>query len=429
MELLFHGAAREVGRSCIELRTLQGYKYLLDVGVKIQSNGLQLPENVEDIKDFDGVFLSHAHLDHSGGLPLFEHKNLVGPIFCTRQTFAISKILLKDSYKISKIKNTHPAYNSTDLKKINKDVKLVSFDKWYKHYDIRFKYLNAGHIPGSAMILIECEGKRILYTADFNARKTQLMFNADVSEELRGNVDILISESTYGYRDLPDVHSHKRSFQESVRKTLENGGSALIPVFALGRAQETLLLLSEREWGVPIYYDGLCNKITRKILANKSKYVDNKDVLKDMFYNKINWVSSNAKRKRALKKKGIFVTTSGMVQGGPVFSYLDELWHDSKSKVHLMGFQPKNTNGRHLLEEGFYYSDKGKTHVKCSVEKYDFSGHADRSQLKSFTEQLQPKHVFFQHGDEEAVIEMKKWAEENLDVKSYAPIINEKYVF
>ena len=426
MRLEFHGAAREVGRSCIELTTKQGSRFLLDIGVKFGEGGLIFPEKVLDIPNIDGTFISHAHLDHSGGLPLFEHKHLHGPIFCTSQTLAISKILLKDSYKVARIKHLHPAYDNADLKQVQKDARIVQFDKWYSCKDIRFMFLNAGHIPGSAMILIEADGKRLLYTGDFNNRDTALMEHEIIDGVLREKpLDVLIIESTYAYRDLPDNEELKNRFVESVKETISEGGSVLVPTFALGRAQQILMMLGDAGINVNIYLDGMCNKITRKILETPSKYIKNKDVLSDIFYNKIHWISSAKKRKDALKNQGVFITSSGMLQGGPVLSYLKELWHDEKNKIALMGFQCKRTNGRHLFDEGFVYLDGWKTFVKCKVEKFDFSGHADSVGIKHIVRELKPKHVFFQHGDEESVLKLKEWADSELESNNYAPAVTE----
>lgn len=428
MEIEFHGAASEVGRSCIEITTSKGNRYLLDVGVKFKEDGLQLPENVNNINEVDGVFLSHAHLDHAGGLPLFEHNKLKGPIFCTRKTFTISKILLKDSYKIARIKHLHPAYNNTDIKDVQKDTLFVSFDKWYKHKDIKFMYLNAGHIPGSAMILIETDEKRILYTADFNNRKTLLMKPAAIPDSLKKKrIDALIIESTYGYRELPDQDELRKKFVDSIKETVSKKGCVVIPVFSLGRAQEVLLMLRNQGIQSKIYVEGMCNKITRKIVSSKDKYVEGHEGLKEMFHEKIEWIGSEKRRKQALKNPGIFIATSGMVQGGPISSYIREIWHNSRNKIILMGFQCKRTNGRYLADEGFLYLDGWKTHVKCEVEKYDFSGHADSKGIKSFVEQLKPEKVFFQHGDEEAVNTMKQWAEKNTKSEAHAPVIGSKY--
>lgn len=428
MELIFHGGASEVGRSCIELKITKNERYLLDLGIKFKENGLQLPENIENIKDISAVLLTHAHLDHAGGLPLFEHQNLSCPIYTTRQTFVIAKLMLKDSFKVARIRNMHPAYNITDLKKIEKDVKKVSYDKWYKHKNISFKFLNAGHIPGSAMILIKTPTKNILYTGDINTEKTELMFNVTNHNHLKNNIDILISESTNAHRDLPKRQELGEKFVQSIKETIKKGGSVIIPVFSVGRAQEIMILLNKGNFDVPIYSEGLSNKVTRQILANKSKYIDNKEILSKMFYEKIQWISSEKKRKDAIKKQGIFITTSGMIQGGPVLSYIKELWHDEKSKIMTVGYQCKNTNGWHLVKDKYLYIDGWKTYVKCEIEQYPFSGHADSTSLKKFVEFINPKKVIFQHGDPESVEIMKTWAESK-KIPAIAPIVGDKISF
>ncbi len=428
MRLEFHGAAREVGRSCIELTTSLGNRFLLDVGVKFGEGGLVFPEKVLDVPNIDGTFITHAHLDHAGGLPLFEHKHLHGPIFCTSQTLSAVKILLRDSYKVARIRNQHPAYSRADLREVQRDAKVVEFDRWYKHLDIRFMFLNAGHIPGSAMILFEVDGKRLLYTGDFNNRDTPLMINEIIDPVLREvPIDVLIVESTYGDRDLPDNDALEEKFILSIKKTLDNGGSVLVPTFSLGRAQQILLMLAKANLSHKVFFDGMCNKLTRSMLETPSKYVSNKGVLYDMFYDGVEIVSSAKRRKAALKNQGVFVTTSGMVQGGPVLSYLREMWHDKKNKITLMGFQCKRTNGRYLIDEGFFYLDGWKTFVKCEVEKYDFSGHADSDAIKNLVRELKPKHVFFQHGDEESVLHLKEWADKELGGNNYAPSLTEVF--
>jgi len=428
MRIEFHGAAREVGRSCIELTTMQGKRYLLDVGVKFGEGGLIFPEKVLDISEVDGTFISHAHLDHSGGLPLFEHKQLRSPIFCTSQTLAISKILLKDSYKVARIRHLHPAYDNTDLKEVHKDAKIVKFDKWYDHKDIRFMFLNAGHIPGSAMILIEADGKRLLYTGDFNNRDTALMEHEIINPVLLEKpLDVLITESTYGSRDLPDAAGLEVKFIESLKSTLAEGGSVLIPTFALGRAQQILIMLSKAKLDTRIYFDGMCNKITRKMLETPSVYIRSKDELYNAFYNEVEWVGSEKRRNDAMQNQGIFITTSGMIQGGPVMSYIKNMWHNENNKIMLMGFQCKRTNGRHLIEDGFVYMDGWKTFVRCAVEKYDFSGHADSDGIKKLVTTLKPKNVFFQHGDEEAIFHLKEWADREVGGNNYAPEKSESF--
>ena len=427
MKLIFRGAAQEVGRSCIEVQS-QGDRYLLDCGVKFTEDGFAYPKGIFDVPDVDGVFLSHAHLDHSGGLPFFEHKNLRGPIFCTSQTQAITKVLLKDSYEVARIRHLHPAFNKTDLKEVKKDTHIVQFDKPFKHRKLDVTFFNAGHIPGSASILLELEGKRVLYTGDMNLARTRLM--KEVVPEYGGPIDILITESTYGYRDLPDREVIAKQFIKRVREVVGQGGSVLIPVFAVGRAQEILQILAGQEFGVPIYFDGMAKKITRKVLSNPSKYVQNKEDLAHMFYEVVQSPRKREEREEIAEHQGIFITTSGMLQGGPAMSYLKHLWHDERSAVFLTGYQCKRTNGRHLLDDGYVYMKGWRTQVRCQVEKFDFSGHSDRDHLERFIKQVDPREaLIIQHGDPESVHALAEWAQKELDCAVHGPRILDELEF
>lgn len=420
MNLIFRGAAREVGRSCIEVQT-QGDRYLLDCGVKFTEGGFSYPKKLFDVPDLDGVFLSHAHLDHSGGLPFFEHKHLKGPIFCTHQTAAITKILLKDSFEVARIRHLHPAFGRPDLKEVKKDIKYVTQNRPFKHRKLdKVEFFNAGHIPGSSSILLELEGKRLLYSADLNVKPSMLMVEA--KPDYGGPIDILITESTYGYRDLPDREIVADDFLAKVKEVIKRGGSVLIPVFAVGRAQEILQILSrEKNWSVPIYFDGMAKKITRNVLSNQSHFVKNKEALAHMFYDVVVSPKGKEDRNKIAQNQGIFVTTSGMLQGGPVLHYLKHMWHDPKSAVLMTGYQCKRTNGRELLDHKYVYLKGWRTDVQCEVMKFDFSGHSDRSALENYIKAVNPKVLIAQHGDPEAVDSLLEWAEENLDCEVYGP--------
>ncbi|MBD3209443.1 MBL fold metallo-hydrolase [Candidatus Woesearchaeota archaeon] len=418
MKLIFRGGAQEVGRSCIELRT-GGDRYLLDCGVKFKEDGFAYPKGLLDVPGVDGVFITHAHLDHSGGLPFFEHKQLKGPIFCTSQTKILTKILLKDSFEVARIRHLHPAFSKVDLKEVKKDIRVVRFDKKFTHRKVGVTFYNAGHIPGSASILIEAEGKRLLYTGDMNLAQTMIM--KEVIPDYGGPIDILITESTYGYRDLPDREALAQRFLDKVEQVLAQGGSVLIPVFAVGRAQEVLQILSLGEFKAPIYFDGMAKRITRHILSNPSKYVKHKERLAEMFYEVVHLVKNREERDRVAQRQGIFVTTSGMLQGGPVLHYLKHLWHDTKSAVLLTGYQCKRTNGRELLDHGFVYMKGWRTKVHCQVEKYDFSGHSDLTQLKQYIECVNPKILIVQHGDPTSVVHLTSWAERSLGCDVHGP--------
>jgi putative mRNA 3-end processing factor len=353
------------------------------------------------------------------------------PIFTTGQTRDLTAILLKDSYKIARIRHLHPAYQKFDLGKVYSAMRIVDFDKYYKHENIEFKFLNAGHIPGSAMILFRIEGKKVLYSGDYKVRSTDLMQgvetimqNPAISQELK-DIDVLITESTYGGKIMPERNSIEEDFLSKIDNILKNG-SVLVPVFALGRAQEMLLVMSKKKWPVPIAFDGLSITITKKILGNDPTYLNKRRLLSDMFYHNADLVKKEKKRFKVMSSKSIIIATSGMLQGGPVLAYLQNMWGNANDAIYMTGFQCKRTNGRILLDEGYIYLDGWKTYVKCHVEKFDFSGHSDDSELKEFIKFVSPKNLIINHGDESSVLALKDWAEKNTTAKVYAPSVGDQ---
>ncbi|MGV8086859.1 MAG: MBL fold metallo-hydrolase [Candidatus Woesearchaeota archaeon] len=433
MKLIFHGGAQEVGKSCIELASQDG-RYLMDAGLKFKEHGFEAPFQVFDLPKVDALLLSHAHLDHSGALPLFEHYNLVCPIYATEQTRDLTTMLLKDSYKIARIKHLHPAYDKLDLKRVLKATNLVQFNKFYKLKNIEFKFINAGHIPGSAMILVKVEGKKILYTGDFKLRSTELMKGAETDfDQLIANgelkdIDVLISETTYGGRTMPSHEEVEERFLDRIAEVITKG-SVVIPVFALGRSQDILMMLARRKWNVPIYLDGLCVDVTKTILQDDQSYLNKRQVLSEMFNRRIDHVKKEKKRMQIIGSHAIFVTTSGMLQGGPILAYIDNMWGNPNNAIFMTGYQCKRTNGQLLLDEGYIYLNGWKTFVKCQVQKFDFSGHADDTQLKELISKLNPKHLILQHGDPENSMIVKEWAEKTLPCKVYVPKVGDTLEF
>jgi putative mRNA 3-end processing factor len=433
MKLIFHGGAQEVGKSCIELVT-QDHRYLMDAGLKFKEHGFEAPVQVFDLPKVDGLFLSHAHLDHSGALPLFEHYNLLCPIYATEQTKDLTEILLKDSYKIARIRHLHPAYQKPDLKKVAKVTNIVQFNKPYTLKNIEFKFLNAGHIPGSAMILIKAEGKKLLYTGDFKLKGTELMKGAGTDlDQLIANgdlkdIDVLITETTYGGKTMQNHEEVEVAFLDKIQQVIAKG-SVVIPIFALGRAQDVLLMLAKRKWPVPIYFDGLCIDVTKTILRDDQSYLNNKQELYNMFNKRVDLVKKEKKREQIINNHGIFVTTSGMLQGGPIVAYLENMWGNPDNAILLTGYQCKRTNGQLLLEEGYIYLHGWKTFVKCQVEKFNFSGHADDPQIRELITKINPKNVILQHGDPENSIMVKEWIEHNLQCKAFLPAVGDTLEF
>jgi putative mRNA 3-end processing factor len=206
-------------------------------------------------------------------------------------------------------------------------------------------------------------------------------------------------------------------------------GTALVPVFALGRAQEIMLVLSQKKWVAPLFLDGLSVTITKKIINSDPSYLNERKKLIEMFNWRMNIIKKEKKRLNVMNTKGVFVATSGMLQGGPVIAYLENMWGNSDDAVLMTGFQCKRTNGRLLLEEKYIYLDGWKTYVKCQVEKFDFSGHSDDSELREFVKQLNPKNLILNHGDEDSILTFKDWAEKNTPSKVYAPKVGDSIDF
>jgi len=433
MKLIFHGGAQEVGKSCIELVT-SDKRYLMDAGLKFKEHGFEAPFNVDDLPKVDALFLSHAHLDHTGALPLFEHNNLLCPIYCTEQTRDLTALLLKDSYKIARIKHLHPAYQKIDLKKVYKATNVVQFNKPYIRDAIEFKFLNAGHIPGSAMIVIKTEGKKIVYSGDYKMKSTELMRGAGmdvdkyIAEGDLKDVDVLISETTYGGKTMASHEEVEVAFLDKITQVITKG-SVIIPVFALGRAQDIILMLAKRKWPIPIYLDGMCVDMTKIILKDDPTNVNNRQSLSEMFNRRVNHIKKVSQREKIIGSHAIFVTTSGMLQGGPVLSYVEHMWGNPDNAILLTGYQCKRTNGQLLMDEGYIYLDGWKTVVKCQVQKFDLSGHADDPQIRELITKINPKHLILQHGDPEHTMMVKEWAEHNTKCKVYMPAVGDVIEF
>ncbi|MBD3259634.1 MBL fold metallo-hydrolase [Candidatus Woesearchaeota archaeon] len=419
MKIEFHGAGQEVGRSCIEIDDT----YLLDSGIKVgeiveypdniarrEDQTVQFPAKI-DFKKIKAVFLSHAHLDHSGALPLFDHFGLNCPVFCTAETRAITEILLKDALKIQSFKRQHTVYNEYDIEKVESMMKLMQIHTKGKVDNVEFELYDAGHIPGSSCIFLDIDGKTLLYTGDINTTDTQLLHKID---ELP-HADIMICESTYGNRDHTPREETENKFLDKVQEVLDRDGRVLIAAFAVGRAQEIILLLNKREFNVPIYLDGMAKEVTNRFLEDPHSVKDPQALLAAV--DKVNYVEGR-ERKKIIQQKGIFVTTSGMVTGGPIMQYLKFAHDDPKSAIILTGYQAEDTNGRMLKEQGRCVVDKKMETVKCEVSFFDFSAHAGRQGLIDLINKVDPSILILNHGDPEAV---KSLAEVFKERKVYTP--------
>ena len=413
MKLEVYGAGHEVGRSALILDT-KNTRVLLDYGVKIEADHTEYPLEFQGM--IDAMILSHAHLDHSGYIPhLFEE--LTTTVYMTIPTLDISKVLWEDAIKVARLRGDEPPFQRESMKEASRRTMTFHYYQPFMVSDeMSVEFIDAGHIPGSALVRMETSEGTVLYTGDFKIEPMRLHSGADLSNV---DADVLIMESTYANREHPPRRELERSFIEKVKEILDNGGKAVIPVFALGRAQEIIDLLVSSHIKYPIYFDGMGKKIT-KITLRYPDYLSNYHRLKKAAKHVI-WVKNMHQRDSITEGPAVIVSTAGMLQGGPILHYLLRVKDDPKSAVLFTGYQTKDSPGRRLLEEGILEVEGAEYRVKIQREYYDFSAHAGRSDLFKMIEAVDPEVLVAVHGDPENVELLAKEAAERYGIRTYAP--------
>jgi putative mRNA 3-end processing factor len=260
----------------------------------------------------------------------------------------------------------------------------------------------AGHIPGSAMYLVD----QTLFTGDMNTNSTRLLVGAKPI-----SCDTLVIEGTYVGREHPDRQQTEQRFLGTIKEVVDRGGLAVVPAFAVGRTQELLLLLQGK--GYDVRLDGMGNKATQ-IMLDHPEYLRQADALARAF-EAVRVVRSDVDRKHALDAD-VVVTTSGMLDGGPVFYYLQRVKDGPKSAVLLTGYQVEGTNGRRLLETGTVDRYGVVEKINCQIDFFDFSAHAGHEDLVQFIYACQPKSVVLFHSEHAPQL-----AEELADLDVYTP--------
>jgi putative mRNA 3-end processing factor len=258
---------------------------------------------------------------------------------------------------------------------------------------VSLEFFDAGHILGSAICKLSWKKKALAYTGDFLEVETRMHKSADLKI---GNADYLITETTYGNRNHPPRKETEKEFITTVRETLENKGTVLVPAFAVGRSQEILEILHAYKIDAPIYLDGMGKKAAQ-IALRYPAFVKNPKTLRKAM-NNTRWIQGNQDRKQVLKEPSVVVTTAGMLEGGPIMHYLKRKHKDENSSVLLTGYQVKDTPGDRLLKENRIEVD-GKTYdVKCFVKKFDFSAHASQNGLLKVIKACSPQKIFRSNG-------------------------------
>ena len=302
MQLEILGNGGEIGRSAFLLNDGKK-KIMLDYGVKLQPEPPQYPMLAKP----DAVVLTHAHLDHSGSLPRL-YVNRRPTLVMNDVTLELTNLLVEDSIKVGKKQGYAVPFGIPELKQMNKATRFVRYGENFRIGDMRCSLHDAGHIPGSASILVEDE-KKVFYTGDIQTESSNLLHPARLPKK----VDTLILESTYGDRVRRKREEEEQRFVESVEEALAREEAALIPVFAVGRAQEVLLLLENNANKIAL--DGMAKKAS-EIVAKYGAYTKDRKRLKNIL-RKVHWVHTRKQRMQALKKYPLIVSSAGMLGGGP----------------------------------------------------------------------------------------------------------------
>lgn len=443
VRVIFLGGSREVGRSCFLVETPES-KVMLDCGVNIANiHGAYpyLDSLSYSLDEIDAVIISHAHLDHSGALPFLFNYGYEGPVYCTPPTRDTMILLQKDFVDISKKTGEELIYGEKHIRKMLKHTITRNYGEVTDITpDIRLTLHNAGHIIGSSIVHLHIgDGlHNLVYTGDMKFGPSRLFDPAEVHFP---RVETLIIESTYG--GPKDVHPPRQvaesELYKTVKSTVENGGTVLIPVFAVGRAQEVMLAFEmfakkDPDWNHIVYLDGM----TREASAIHTVYPEylRKSLQKRILHNdspfdsEIFQLVDPTKRKDIAEEGGnIIMSPAGMLTGGPAIEYFKFLCEDEKNTIIFVGYQAEGTLGKKVQKgiKEVALEENGKLRgfqVKMNVKTIEgFSGHSDITQLLSYVKKLsqKPHKIIAVHGEEKKCVSLARMISSKYRVETRVP--------
>lgn len=448
MKLHFLGAAETVTGSKYLLEE-DGTKILIDCGLFQGLKELRLrnwdPFAVSP-NEIDAVLLTHAHLDHSGYLPLLVKQGFKGPIYATKATCDLVEILLRDAgriqeedaaranrYGYSKHKPAKPLYTEEEAIRSLKQLSPIEFGQDYPlSYDLVFNAKRAGHILGSAILTVRTPRTTLVFSGDLGRPNSFIMRDPAQIQ----TADYLVMESTYGARS----HKTENPFDELgevIRSTAKKGGSVIIPCFAVGRAQVVMYIieqLKERKAlpEIPIYLDSpMAVDATEIMERHSNEHKLPKKLCRDVC-SVAEYVNSVEQSKAidANPAPKVIISASGMLEGGRVLHHLKRYGPDPRSAIVFTGFQAPMTRGERILRGEKEVRVHGESvPIRARVEILEsLSSHADVEEslmwLRGFTKM--PNKIFLTHGEKESAEALKRRIEEEFDVDVYIPKYLEK---
>jgi Cft2 family RNA processing exonuclease len=416
------GAANEIGASCFYLNIF-GTGVILDCGMHPQKKGLEaLPDfNLLEKEPLDFVIISHAHQDHLSALPFLIKKYPYLKVFTTPQTRALAELVLHDSISILKKQNSDEIeiYSHEEIDLLIQSIEYKSYDEEFVLcgyngiQEINVTFYDAGHVLGSAGILLKTKNHSLFYSGDINLSDQALLKKAELP---KGEIDTLILESTYGSTDsskVPEWNMEAQRFAAEANKILDKGGSILIPAFSLGKTQELLVTISKliergKMPAVDIYTGGIATKISR--IYDYNRYVvhmNSNDVEISSIPQKNLFDIENLNA--FFKSSSIVIASSGMMIEGTASFNLGLKWiSQPKSAIFSVGYMEESTPGYkfanavkgEVLKLSDYEKDKI---VRCTIKKFRFPSHARREQLLETVQLLNPQKIILVHGNPDSI--------------------------
>lgn len=416
------GGGQEIGANCYHLN-IDGTGIILDAGLHPQKKGNEALPNFDILKSLnsDFVLISHAHTDHIGALPYLIQQNPYLKIFCTPQTRDLAEVMLHNSLAIvqKEIIDTDPLpkYTHEQVDLLTESINPLIYNQPFQLHgyrgnnDVKIRFLDAGHVLGSAGILIENEHGKIFYTGDTCTSKQSLLAGADYPDE---HVDILITDSTSGASDeIVNRSDEVKRFSKALNKIVDKGGSILIPIFALGKFQETLKLLQTmmQKGNIPhidIYTSGMAREISDVYDLHRfnTKRIKNDFKIKEIPQLPI--IQDELLTGKYFKTPSIVLASSGMMIEGTTSFALAQRWLKEKNfGIFFVGYVDPTTPAHKVLHakagDVIKLSDTTEEiKVACEVQSFRFSSHSNREELIEIVKRLKPKTVILVHGEKDS---------------------------
>ncbi|AYD40330.1 MBL fold metallo-hydrolase [Clostridium fermenticellae] len=422
VNISFLGGAYEVGASCI-LLNIYNKNILLDCGIRQGGSKDPLPDfrTIQDKGGIDAVIISHAHMDHIGSLPIMSKEYPDARIYTNNMTKDLMKVLLYDSLKIMNNREEEiPLYAEKDVVNMLDRIFTINYSTEFSIFEnIKLTFYMAGHIAGASCVYITTPDGSLFYSGDFS------IFSQKTVEGLKLpklRPDAAIFETTYGDKLHSNRQVEEDKLIELVKECEINNSKMLIPAFALGRAQEVLLIIKKainKKYvkNIKIYVDGMIKDINRVYKFNPL-YLKNslgKKILKGIepFYDdNIIAIENNQMREKVLDSSGgcIIVSSSGMLTGGPSQYYAEKIAPIENAYIVITGYQDEESPGRKLLnllnpdiEEKNIEINGRSIPVKCKVKNIGLSAHGDKNEIRSIIDLITPNNIFLVHGDPRAI--------------------------